>query len=205
MDIECQPSEAGSLTIWFRVLDNAGMEFIASFSNGVKKDTEGNPSSTFSYGKIKSHKVTLVAFSRERDSGLYGCSSLIKGKELRFGPLTRLFGGEFADSGLERTREKHLNQPKFSSPQKQSNQSPPLLTRLRVANRSRLLQRARATAGRARVSVSDQPQPVGRRLNTLSFRGSRPFALLHAAHPGPAGRRLWPSSSTPHRHHFVLQ
>lgn len=100
MDIECQPNETGTLTIWFRVLDNAGMEFIASFSNGVKKDTESNPSSTFTYGKIRSHKVTLVEFSRERDSGLYGCSSLIKGKELRFGPLTRLFGGEFADSGL---------------------------------------------------------------------------------------------------------
>lgn len=102
VDIACQPSETGSLTIWFRVLDKAGMEFIASFSNGVRKDTESKSSLLFSDGKIKSHKLTLKSFSRERDSGLYGCSSLIRGKELSFGRLTRLFGGEFTRSGLER-------------------------------------------------------------------------------------------------------
>lgn len=103
VDIACQPSETGSLTIWFRVLDKAGMEFIASFSNGVRKDTESKSSLLFSDGKIKSHKLTLKSFSRERDSGLYGCSSLIRGKELSFGRLTRLFGGEFTRSGLERS------------------------------------------------------------------------------------------------------
>lgn len=98
VDIECQLNETGSLTIWFRVLDKAGLEFIASFSNNVHKNTESKPSSSFTYGKIRSHKVTLASFSRERDSGLYSCAALIKGKELKFGTLSRLFGGESADS-----------------------------------------------------------------------------------------------------------
>lgn len=102
VDIKCQPDEAGTLSVWFRVLDRAGMEFIASFSNGVRRE-EGKVSSPFGYGRIKSHKVTLKSFSRERDSGLYGCAALIMGKELRFGPLTRLVGGEFSHSGLEGT------------------------------------------------------------------------------------------------------
>lgn len=102
VEIECQPDESGSMTVWFRVPDGAGMEFIASFSNGVKKE-DGKVSSLFTYGKIKSHKVTLKSFSRQRDSGLYGCSALLRGRELRFGPLTRLVGGKFTHSGLERT------------------------------------------------------------------------------------------------------
>lgn len=102
VDIECQPDESGSLIFWFRVPDGAGMEFIASFSNSVKKE-DGKVSSLFTYGRIKSHKVTLKSFSRQRDSGLYGCSALLRGKELRFGPLTRLVGGEFTHSGQERT------------------------------------------------------------------------------------------------------
>lgn len=105
MDIECQPNRTGSLTTWFRALDHGGVEFIAAFANEVKKDTEGRPSSSFSYKKIKSHKVTLGAFRRESDSGLYGCSALVKGKELSFGPLTRLFGGEISDPGPREGRE----------------------------------------------------------------------------------------------------
>lgn len=101
VDIECQPNESGSLVVWFRVPDGAGMEFIASFNNGVMKGNS-SVSPLFSYTKVKSHKVTLRSFARRRDSGLYGCSVLLKGKELRFGPLTRLFGGEFTHSGLGR-------------------------------------------------------------------------------------------------------
>lgn len=157
VDIECQPNVPGAMIIWFRVLDNAGMEFIASLSNGVKRETESKPSSSFSYGKTKSHKVTLDSFRRQHDSGLYGCSALIKGKELQFGPLTRLFGGEFSDD--TGTPEKLVNRPSFSSAQKQWLPTPPSLTPLRASAQSRLLQRARATAAGTRVSLSGPPQP----------------------------------------------
>lgn len=103
VDIDCQLNDSGSMTLWFRVPDAGGMEFIASFTNGVRKGDDSKVSSLFSFVKIKSHKVTLKSFSRQRDSGLYGCSALLKGKELKFGPLTRLVGGEFTHSGLGRT------------------------------------------------------------------------------------------------------
>lgn len=96
VDIYCQPTleRTTDLVVWFRVLNQAKMEFIASFSNGVKKDPESQLPG-FSYKKIGSHLLTLI-FDRERDSGLYGCASLFKGKELRFGQVTQLIGGEFS-------------------------------------------------------------------------------------------------------------
>lgn len=105
VDIECRPDDSGTMIVWFRVPDGGGMEFLGSFSNGVKKE-DGKATSLFGYGKIKSHKVTLLSFSGRRDSGLYGCAGLVKGKELRFGPLTRLVGGEFTHSGLGGTWER---------------------------------------------------------------------------------------------------
>lgn len=99
-EIECRPRETGTMTIWFRILDKAGMEFIASFSNGVKKDTDGRPSSTFSFSKIYKNIVILQSFDRNKDSGLYGCASLVKGKELAFGEVTKLVGGEFCFMNL---------------------------------------------------------------------------------------------------------
>lgn len=99
-DIECHPRDMGTMTIWFRILDKAGMEFIASFSNGIPKNTEGRPSSSFSFSKISKHIVTLQSFDRNKDSGLYSCSSLVKGKELVFGEATRLVGGEFCFMNL---------------------------------------------------------------------------------------------------------
>uniref|UniRef100_H3BY08 Ig-like domain-containing protein n=1 Tax=Tetraodon nigroviridis TaxID=99883 RepID=H3BY08_TETNG len=96
VDIECQPpgaGTAGTLTTWFRVLNKPErMEFIAAFSNYVRKTAESGPSSSFNYTKIRSHKVTLNSFRSEHDSGLYACAALVKGRELNFGPLTRLIG-----------------------------------------------------------------------------------------------------------------
>ncbi|NP_001072086.1 T-cell surface glycoprotein CD8 alpha chain [Takifugu rubripes] len=91
VDIHCQPSQAASMTVWFRVRDNSWMEFIGSFSNGLKK-TENNVSSEFTHGKINRDILTLKSFQRQKDSGLYCCASLYKGKELRFGPVTQLRG-----------------------------------------------------------------------------------------------------------------
>lgn len=99
-EIVCHPPETGTMTIWFRILDKAGMEFIASFSNGLKKDTERSPSSSFTFSKISKHIVTLQSFDRNKDSGLYSCASLVKGKELVFGEVTRLVGGEFCFMNL---------------------------------------------------------------------------------------------------------
>lgn len=134
VDIQCQPSQTGSMTVWFRLLDNLEMEFIASFSNGLKKETDSKPSSVFTHGKIKKDILTLKSFRRDYDSGLYACATLFRGKELRFGPVTQLRGGEFSDFSPPKIKEKHLNQPGSSSPQKRSNKNPRLLTRRRGNN-----------------------------------------------------------------------
>lgn len=134
MDIHCQPSQAGSMTVWFRVRDKSWMEFIASFSNGVKKDMEKNASSEFTHGKIKRDILTLTSFQRQKDSGLYSCASLYKGKELRFGPVTQLRGGEFSDFSPPTLKEERLNGPGSSSPQKRSSKNPRSLKRRRGNN-----------------------------------------------------------------------
>lgn len=92
-EIECHP-ESKTLIVWFRILDNSGMEFIASFSNSMQKDTEGRASSNFNYRKISRNIIILQSFRRDHDSGLYTCASLYKGKELKFGKVTRLVAGE---------------------------------------------------------------------------------------------------------------
>ncbi|XP_036956520.1 T-cell surface glycoprotein CD8 alpha chain isoform X1 [Acanthopagrus latus] len=91
IDIKCRPSETGSMIIWFRVLDNSGMEFIASFSSaGVKKANTKSPSSTFTETKIDQNILTLQSFKEAVDSGVYSCATLYRGTELRFGKVTRL-------------------------------------------------------------------------------------------------------------------
>ncbi|CAN9512446.1 unnamed protein product [Ophioblennius macclurei] len=86
--IKCRP-EMGTLIIWYRVLDKTGMEFLASCSNsGVSKVRSSTFEQLFSQG---TDAITLTSFNKERDAGLYSCSSL-KGNELKFGESTRLIG-----------------------------------------------------------------------------------------------------------------
>lgn len=101
IDIKCRPSETGSMIIWFRVLDNSGMEFIASFSSaGVKKANTKSPSSTFTETKIDQNILTLQSFKEAVDSGVYSCATLYRGTELRFGKVTRLVRGELCFTTL---------------------------------------------------------------------------------------------------------
>lgn len=94
-DITCNPKEKGSISIWFRVLDKSGMEFIASYGqNGLKKTQTTPPSSSFSEAKILSNTLVLKSFKKDKDSGIYSCASLYQGKELKFGEVTRLVGEE---------------------------------------------------------------------------------------------------------------
>uniref|UniRef100_A0A3Q4BC63 Ig-like domain-containing protein n=1 Tax=Mola mola TaxID=94237 RepID=A0A3Q4BC63_MOLML len=93
VEIECHP-ESKTFIVWFRILDNSGMEFIASFSNSIQKDTEGKASSNFDYRRISRNVIILQSFRRDHDPGLYTCASLYKGKELKFGKVTRLVAGE---------------------------------------------------------------------------------------------------------------
>lgn len=90
-DIKCKP-ELGTMVIWFRVLDNSGMEFIASFTNAVmlKSSTSTSFTSTYSDSKMSSHTLTVKSFNKATDSGVYSCASLVNGRELKFGQATRL-------------------------------------------------------------------------------------------------------------------
>lgn len=134
VDIHCLPSQKGALIVWFRVRDKSWMEFIASFSNGLKKDTQNSPSSVFTHGKIGRDILTLKSFHQETDSGLYCCASLYKGKELSFGQVTQLRGGEFSDFRPLTLKEEHLNRPGSSSPQKRWSKNPRSLKRRRGNN-----------------------------------------------------------------------
>lgn len=94
-EIKCQLTESSrSTTIWFRALDNAGMEFIGAFDlNGNPKPTDVRPTSEFDYSKIRKDIVTLKSFNKEKDSGQYSCATY-KGPALVFGKVMRLVGGE---------------------------------------------------------------------------------------------------------------
>ncbi|XP_067444102.1 T-cell surface glycoprotein CD8 alpha chain [Thunnus thynnus] len=87
-DIKCNPNAGQSIVIWYRMLDTSGMEFIGSFTNGIKK-TE--PSSSFTYSKIGSNIITLKSFNKIKDSGTYTCAAF-KNNKLIFGQVTRLQG-----------------------------------------------------------------------------------------------------------------
>nr|XP_020448698.1 T-cell surface glycoprotein CD8 alpha chain [Monopterus albus] len=96
VDITCKPPEAGSMIVWFRVLDKSGMEFIASFSNTGIPKSSGSCYSYFSNSKISQSTLTLKSFDKTRDSGVYSCAA-IKSNELKFGDMTRLVGEKDAD------------------------------------------------------------------------------------------------------------
>ncbi|XP_055726152.1 T-cell surface glycoprotein CD8 alpha chain [Salvelinus fontinalis] len=93
VEITCAPvsKTKSNMVIWFRVQDNAGMEFIASFStkDGMKKTDFNNE--VFSEEQINKNILILKAFKNARDSGVYSCAS-INGNALVFGEVTRLVG-----------------------------------------------------------------------------------------------------------------
>lgn len=93
-EIKCQLTESNRpTTIWFRALDNAGMEFIDAFDLNGNSKTTGVKTPKFDYSKIRTDIMTLKSFNKERDSGQYGCATY-KGPVLVFGKVTRLVGGE---------------------------------------------------------------------------------------------------------------
>uniref|UniRef100_UPI003AAF9445 T-cell surface glycoprotein CD8 alpha chain n=1 Tax=Centroberyx gerrardi TaxID=166262 RepID=UPI003AAF9445 len=91
VEIKCVPSSRGSLVIWFRVVDNKAMEYIASFSNGFIKQQSSSYKSIFAEEKISQDILLLKSFNKIRDSGIYSCASLTQNK-LFFGEVTRLVG-----------------------------------------------------------------------------------------------------------------
>lgn len=93
VEIQCEPSEVGTMVIWFRVLDNSGMEYIGSFSkDGVRKATPTALSTSFGVTNMNKNVLTLNSFKAKEDAGVYGCAGL-KSNELKFGRVTRLSGG----------------------------------------------------------------------------------------------------------------
>ncbi|XP_075870595.1 T-cell surface glycoprotein CD8 alpha chain isoform X2 [Nelusetta ayraudi] len=97
VEIKCQPPGSISLsTIWFRALDNAGMEFIAAFDlNRNAKTTDWRPTSEFDHSNIKKDILILKSFNKKKDSGQYSCA-IYKGPALIFGKVTRLVGETIA-------------------------------------------------------------------------------------------------------------
>uniref|UniRef100_A0A3P8VWV4 Ig-like domain-containing protein n=1 Tax=Cynoglossus semilaevis TaxID=244447 RepID=A0A3P8VWV4_CYNSE len=92
VEIQCEPSEVGTMVIWFRVLDNSGMEYIGSFSkDGVRKATPTALSTSFGVTNMNKNVLTLNSFKAKEDAGVYGCAGL-KSNELKFGRVTRLSG-----------------------------------------------------------------------------------------------------------------
>ncbi|XP_071372644.1 T-cell surface glycoprotein CD8 alpha chain [Centroberyx affinis] len=91
VQIKCVPPEKVTLIVWFRVVDNKEMEFIASFSNGFLKVSSSSYESTFNGSKISQNILVLKSFNKIRDSGIYCCASLARNK-LFFGEVTRLVG-----------------------------------------------------------------------------------------------------------------
>lgn len=94
--IKCQAEEPNrSSTIWFRVLDNAGMEFIATFDfRGERKKTPAHSSMQLDLSRIKSNILILKSFKKE-DSGVYGCA-VYENYMLKFGKVNRILTGELA-------------------------------------------------------------------------------------------------------------
>uniref|UniRef100_A0A8C6UGS8 Ig-like domain-containing protein n=1 Tax=Neogobius melanostomus TaxID=47308 RepID=A0A8C6UGS8_9GOBI len=83
----------GSLTVaWFRILDESGMDFIASVSSVNPSVKKQGPEfdSHFSTEQIGKHTLVLKAF-RGSDAGAYSCAAL--GRDVTFGPVTRLQPG----------------------------------------------------------------------------------------------------------------
>lgn len=95
VEIKCKPPEEFySTLIWFRVLDNSGMEFIASFSRGGSLKAPKALPPAFNMDKISKDILKLNSFSKARDSGTYICAS-IQNNAVKFGEVTQVRGGEF--------------------------------------------------------------------------------------------------------------
>nr|XP_033483355.1 T-cell surface glycoprotein CD8 alpha chain isoform X2 [Epinephelus lanceolatus] len=191
IDINCKPEAMGTMVIWFRVLDTSSVEFIASFSStGVLKSSSTSFSSTFSVSQSKQYTLTLKAFNKAKDSGVYNCGSLYRGNELKFGKATRLVG--------------EIVKVPVAPPQATTTQ-----------------QNLCTTATPCVCSNTNKPGKCSQsHLCGVLFicmcmtlvvkehmlcRGNQSSTILFSHHTGPSGRRLRPSSSTPHRHHHLLQ
>lgn len=103
VEIKCKPGVSNRpRTIWFRVRDNAGMEFMATY------DLNGNQKKKSSTLQLDSSKITrdiliLESFKRE-DSGFY-CCAVIQGYSLEFGQVTQLVAGELNQDLIISLRE----------------------------------------------------------------------------------------------------
>ncbi|XP_018555782.1 T-cell surface glycoprotein CD8 alpha chain isoform X1 [Lates calcarifer] len=92
VEIKCKPPEEFySTLIWFRVLDNSGMEFIASFSRGGSLKAPKALPPAFNMDKISKDILKLNSFSKARDSGTYICAS-IQNNAVKFGEVTQVRG-----------------------------------------------------------------------------------------------------------------
>ncbi|XP_036444852.1 T-cell surface glycoprotein CD8 alpha chain isoform X4 [Colossoma macropomum] len=98
-DIPCDPKSSGTVW-WFRLINNAQLEFIASFSSSGDKKV-GDLGSKFDHQKMKSSKIlTLKGFKKETDSGSYSCAT-INNNKLLFGSVTSLRGTPGTTLGCE--------------------------------------------------------------------------------------------------------
>uniref|UniRef100_A0A3Q1F186 CD8a molecule n=1 Tax=Acanthochromis polyacanthus TaxID=80966 RepID=A0A3Q1F186_9TELE len=125
IDIECQPPTTTHTIMWFRALDNSGMEFIISVSSsGLEKSKRSDYSDIFSKGTQS--KQTVKSFKKSRDSGLYGCAALV-GSELKFGKITRLLGGKCSTSQFCVLTLYHLHVSEAVNRTRAEPATPPLL------------------------------------------------------------------------------
>ncbi|XP_040015052.1 T-cell surface glycoprotein CD8 alpha chain isoform X2 [Xiphias gladius] len=90
-EISCRPDDPSSMVIWFRVLDKAGMEFIASFDRFGKSKSQKPLPAAFSSSDVAKGVLRLNSFRGADDSGIYSCAS-IRNNQLKFGEVTRLTG-----------------------------------------------------------------------------------------------------------------
>lgn len=92
--IACRLPSPGTIVLWFRVVDDSGMEFIASFSpSGTLKKSGPNYGKNLAVEKQSNDFVlTVKAFNRKSDSGVYTCAALVSGNQLSFGQVTQLRG-----------------------------------------------------------------------------------------------------------------
>ncbi|XP_051933251.1 T-cell surface glycoprotein CD8 alpha chain [Hippocampus zosterae] len=96
VELNCQPPEVMATTVWFRVMDKSGIEFLATFStSGMVKSQSNSFTSIFSDIKIRDNVLTITSFNKGRDSGIYSCASM-KDNKLYFGDITRLVGDDAA-------------------------------------------------------------------------------------------------------------
>lgn len=89
VEISCKPPITGSTVFWFRVVDNAHMEFIVAFTGKLMK-TEMDLK-IFEASQSSETVLILKSFNKVLDSGTYGCATINR-NQLMFGTVTRLAG-----------------------------------------------------------------------------------------------------------------